>query len=426
MDGTASLSSKKLSTPKLELPKPGAIASLASGVAAGGAGGGGGLGGTPSAPETQLLASMATAAQPLPSSTAGPYNLFSYSPLAVGSGGGGLGGIGGVGGGGSGGGGGYGMVGGMGMLGGLGFTPGLTGLSPGPTRGDFPPLLSPLVSNMTVQSPFPAVGVFGQSPRLWHHSQVGGGRTSPLPLSAPGLMTFPTPRPPTTLYSFVEPSKPPLAPGVGGGAGGSAVGAYDLQVAAAPPTSQAPSVSQAPPPSQPAAVPASTAAGAVAAPPAPASTAALPPPPLQHQALGGALPSSLPVLPPMRPDPAPQQQGVAAGTPMGGPGPLRLSAGATLMDPDANRTANAMGAFARPADVPVAPLASAGMLGPGPLRGGLHPMYAPYGQRPPVADPSGAEGAAAAAAAAAATAAAVATLAGVPPGVGHHPVPAGR
>lgn len=131
------------------------------------------------------------------------------------------------------------------------------------------------------------------------------------------------------------------------------------------------------------------------------------------------MPTSLPVLPPMRPDASQPQPGAAAGAPMGGPGPLRLSAGATLLDPEAARTANAMGAFARPADVPVAPLTSAGMLGPAPLRGGLHPMYAPYGQRPPAAD-SG-DGAAAAAA----TAAAVATLAGVPPGAGHHPVPAG-
>lgn len=420
MDGATpgpSLPAKKLSTPKLELPKPASIASLTGG--GGGGGGGGGLGGTSSAPDSQLLASMASAAQPLSSSTAGPYNLFSYSPLAVGSGGGSLGGLGGVGSGSGSGGGPYGMVGGMGMLGGLGFTPGLTGLSPGPTRGDFPPLLSPLVSNMTVQSPFPAVGVYSQSPRLWHHSQVGGGRTSPLPLGAPGLMSFPTPRPPATLYSFVEPSKPPLAPGGGGGVGGSAGGAYDQQAAGAPPASQAPPVSQAPPPSQPPAGAASTTAAAAAAPPPPASTAALAPPPLQHPTGGGALPTSLPVLPPMRPDASQPQPGAAAGAPMGGPGPLRLSAGATLLDPEAARTANAMGAFARPADVPVAPLTSAGMLGPAPLRGGLHPMYAPYGQRPPAAD-SG-DGAAAAAA----TAAAVATLAGVPPGAGHHPVPAG-
>lgn len=387
MDGATpgpSLPAKKLSTPKLELPKPASIASLTGG--GGGGGGGGGLGGTPSAPDSQLLASMASAAQPLSSSTAGPYNLFSYSPLAVGSGGGSLGGLGGVGSGSGSGGGPYGMVGGMGMLGGLGFTPGLTGLSPGPTRGDFPPLLSPLVSNMTVQSPFPAVGVYSQSPRLWHHSQVGGGRTSPLPLGAPGLMSFPTPRPPATLYSFVEPSKPPLAPGGGGGVGGSAGGAYDQQAAGAPPASQAPPVSQAPPPSQPPAGAASTTAAAAAAPPPPASTAALAPPPLQHPTGGGALPTSLPVLPPMRPDASQPQPGAAAGAPMGGPGPLRLSAGATLLDPEAARTANAMGAFARPADVPVAPLTSAGMLGPAPLRGGLHPMYAPYGQRPPAAD----------------------------------------
>lgn len=387
MDGATpgpSLPAKKLSTPKLELPKPASIASLTGG--GGGGGGGGGLGGTPSAPDSQLLASMTSAAQPLSSSTAGPYNLFSYSPLAVGSGGGSLGGLGGVGSGSGSGGGPYGMVGGMGMLGGLGFTPGLTGLSPGPTRGDFPPLLSPLVSNMTVQSPFPAVGVYSQSPRLWHHSQVGGGRTSPLPLGAPGLMSFPTPRPPATLYSFVEPSKPPLAPGGGGGVGGSAGGAYDQQAAGAPPASQAPPVSQAPPPSQPPAGAASTTAAAAAAPPPPASTAALAPPPLQHPTGGGALPTSLPVLPPMRPDASQPQPGAAAGAPMGGPGPLRLSAGATLLDPEAARTANAMGAFARPADVPVAPLTSAGMLGPAPLRGGLHPMYAPYGQRPPAAD----------------------------------------